>query len=65
MAPSIRSDCLKISRIEVGINLEINWLCLCDLAHIFMTKTKQGNIKSHNETETETPSLALGICEFH
>ena len=21
--------------------------------------------KSHNGTETETPSLALGICEFH
>ena len=21
--------------------------------------------KSHNGTETETPSLALGVCEFH
>ena len=24
---------LKISWIDVGINLEVNWLCLCDLAH--------------------------------
>ena len=30
---SIRCDCLKISRTEVGINLEVNWLWLCDLAH--------------------------------
>ena len=35
MARSIRSDCLKISRTEVGINLEVNWLCLCDLAHFY------------------------------
>ena len=26
-------DCLKISQTEVGINLEVNWLCLGDLAH--------------------------------
>ena len=32
MVKSIRSDCLKISRTEVVINLEVNWLCLCDLA---------------------------------
>ena len=36
---------LKISSIEVGINLEINWLCLCDLAHFFMMKAKQDNMK--------------------
>ena len=30
---SIRFDCLKILWTEVGINLEVNWLCLCDLAH--------------------------------
>ena len=47
MAPSIRFDCLKISRTEVGINLEVhaNWLCLCDLAHFFMTKAKQEKMK--------------------
>ena len=33
MARSVRFDCLKISQTEVGINLEVNWLCLCDLAH--------------------------------
>ena len=26
---------LKILWIEVGINLEVNWLCLCDLAHFY------------------------------
>ena len=36
MAQSIRFDCLKISRTEVGINLEVNWL---------MTKAKQAKIK--------------------
>ena len=29
---------LKISWIEVGINLEVNWLCLCDLAHFLWWK---------------------------
>ena len=33
MVQSIRFDCLKILWTEVGINLEVNWLCLCDLAH--------------------------------
>ena len=28
-----KPDCLKMSGTEVGINLEVNWLCLCDLAH--------------------------------
>ena len=35
MAQSIRFDCLKILRTEVGMNLEVNWLCLCDLAFYF------------------------------
>ena len=34
MARPIRFDCLKTSRTEVSINLEVNWLCLCDLAHL-------------------------------
>ena len=29
---------LKITTIEVGINLEVNWLCLCDLAHFLWWK---------------------------
>ena len=29
---------LQISWIEVGINLEVNWLCLCDLAHFLWWK---------------------------
>ena len=29
---------LKISWIEVGINLEVNWLCLCYLAHFLWWK---------------------------
>ena len=32
MARSIRFDCLKILRTEVGINLEVKWPCLCHLA---------------------------------
>ena len=28
----------KISWIEVGISLEANWLCLCDLAHFLLWK---------------------------
>ena len=34
MAQSIRYDCLKILQTEVGMNLEVNWLCLCDLAYL-------------------------------
>ena len=33
MVQSITFDCLKILVTEFGINLEVNWLCLCDLAH--------------------------------
>ena len=33
MALSIRFDSLKIWRTKVGINLEVNWPFLCDLAH--------------------------------
>ena len=39
----VRFDCLKISRTEVGINLEVNWLCLCNLAHFLWWK--QSNIR--------------------
>ena len=46
MVQSIRFDCLKISRTEVSINLEVNWLSVCDLAHFFMTKAKQGEMKT-------------------
>ena len=35
MAQSIRFDCLKILKTEDGINLEVNWNCLCDLAHFY------------------------------
>ena len=45
MVQSIRFDCLKISQTEVSINLEVNWLSVCDLAHFFMTKAKQGEMK--------------------
>ena len=45
MVQSVRFDCLKISRTEVSINLEVNWLCVCDLPHFFMTKAKQGKMK--------------------
>ena len=38
MVRSIRFDCLKISRTEVAVNLEVNWLCLCDLAHFLWWK---------------------------
>ena len=37
--------------------IEISWLG--SLSAYFSSS------KSHNGTETETPSLALGICEFH
>ena len=40
MARSIRFDWLKISRTEVSLNVEVNWLCLCNLAHFFITKAK-------------------------
>ena len=32
MVQSIRFDCLKMLQTEDGINLELNWNCLCDLA---------------------------------
>ena len=35
VARSVRFDCLRISRTEVSINLEVNWLCLCNVAHFF------------------------------
>ena len=41
MVQSIRFYCLKISRTEVSIDFEVNWLCVCDLAHFFMMKAKQ------------------------
>ena len=37
---SIRFDCLKILRTEVGINLEVNWLFM-RFGTFFMTKAKQ------------------------
>ena len=43
MAWSIRIDCLKLSWTEVGINLEVKWLCLCDLAHFL--RRKQSKIR--------------------
>ena len=45
MARSIGFDCLKILGTEVGINLEVNWLSLCDLAHFFMMTGKQDKTK--------------------
>ena len=33
MQSGSRFHCLKISRTEVSINWEVNWLCLCNLAH--------------------------------
>ena len=39
MVRSIRFDCLIISETEVGINLEVNWFCLCDW-HIFCDESK-------------------------
>ena len=33
MVQSITFDCLKTLQTEFGTNLEVNWLCLCDLAH--------------------------------
>ena len=42
MVISIRFDCLQK---EVSINLEVNWLCLCDFLTFFMTKAKQDKIK--------------------
>ena len=35
---SIRFDCLKISRKKVSLNLEVNWICLCNLAHFLWRK---------------------------
>ena len=42
MVISIGFDCLQT---EVSINLEVNWLCLCDFFTFFMTKAKQDKIK--------------------
>ena len=42
MVISIRFHCLQK---EVSINLEVNWLCLCDFLTFFMTKAKQDKIK--------------------
>ena len=33
LARSVKFDSLKTFQTEVGINFEVNWLCLCDLAH--------------------------------
>ena len=42
LARSVKFDSLKTFQTEVGINFEVNWLCLNeDLAHFFMTKAKQ------------------------
>ena len=38
MVQSIRFHCLKISRTEVSINLEVNWICVCNLAHFLWRK---------------------------
>ena len=38
---SIGFDWLKISRTEVGLNLEVNWLCLCNLAHFLEQKQRK------------------------
>ena len=45
MARSIGFDRLKILGTEVGINLEVNWLSLCDLAHFSMMIAKQDKTK--------------------
>ena len=45
MVQSIRFDCLKISRTEVIINLEVNWLCVCNLAHFLWQKQIKLSIK--------------------
>ena len=35
------TGCLQISQSEVGINLEVKWLCLCDLAHFLWWKQSE------------------------
>ena len=45
MVWSIRFGCLKISQTEVSINLQVNWLCLCDLTHFLWCKAKQDKME--------------------
>jgi len=46
MTRSIRFHCLKISRTEVGINWELNWLCFnMQFGTFFVTKAKQNKMK--------------------
>ena len=54
---------LKISWKEVGINLEVNWLCLCDLAHFFsMMKAKQDKMQGLSQAMPLRQSrTAIGI----
>ena len=42
MVISIRFDCLQT---KVSINLEVNWLCLCDFFTFFLMKAKQDKMK--------------------
>ena len=42
MVISIRFGCLQT---EVSINLEVNWLCLCDFFTCFLMKAKQDKMK--------------------
>ena len=42
MVISIKFDCLQT---EVSINLEVNWLCLCDFFTFFWMKAKQDKMK--------------------
>ena len=42
MVISIRFGCLQT---EVSINLEVNWLCLCDFFTFFTMKAKQNKMK--------------------
>ena len=42
MTQPIRFDCLKILRTEPGINLEVTWLCLCNLANLWWKQSKIG-----------------------
>ena len=42
MTQPIRFDCLKILQTEPGVNLEVTWLCLCNLAHLWWKQSKIG-----------------------
>ena len=42
MTQPIRFDCLKILRTEPGINLEVTWLCLWNLANLWWKQSKIG-----------------------